>query len=166
MMKKKGFNGLLIVGVILIWVFVFRKTTNFFGNDTIPLESVQNTGLATISHIEFKKDTFKIQGFERDPFLDTPTKPKVIIQKKLKVSKPSTVKRAKNKKTPQTKWPKLQYYGFIKGGDETKKLALIKINNKLNRVREKESVEDIQISKVYKDSVVLKMNGQIKTLKK
>ena len=69
-------------------------------------------------------------------------------------------------KASKTQWPKLQYYGYLQADSRSEKMALIKIDGKLHRIREKTTVESIQVMKVYKDSVVLKRDGSRKVIAK
>ncbi|SNZ01702.1 hypothetical protein [Flagellimonas pacifica] len=163
-MKKKGVNIILWAGMLVIWGFVTKKTLFFFGKDD---EKVVAISPITFNDPlpELKKDTFELHVLERDPFLDVVTKrksPRPLLQ-------PKTPKRVSNpipKRSSNATWPKLQYFGYLKGHSQTGKLAVLKIDNKLHRVREKRAIEEIQVLKIYKDSVLLKRNGATKVVLK
>lgn len=166
-MKKKVINGLLIAGVLVIWIFVFKKSFNTFENKNI---SIEPSKILKTSHntSELIKDTFNLNTSKRDPFLDS-KRHRVIVSNKIKKSNNKVIKKGLNKKKKvdlKLVWPKLKYFGFIKSNDNVGKLALIKIDNKLKRLREKESLDGIYINKIFKDSIVISMNSQPKTIYK
>jgi hypothetical protein len=159
-MKKKTINAVLLIGVLIIWIIVIKRSFNFFGSkkEEVAISITPPTNLPTF---KFEKDTFLISNFDRDPFLD----------KHSKKTKTSTLKPRINHKQPvktkkkvfiadNTNWPKLKYFGYLKGNNQSEKLAVIKIDGKLHRVREKSNIDDIGVLKVYKDSVSLKRNGK------
>lgn len=161
-MKQK--NGFLLLGVLVIWVFVIKRMFTVLGEDTKSASTTRHIMKSMGSIPEFRKDTFELTDLERDPFLEyriirKSTKPDE--NSKLKEKSPQPVKR---NETSKITWPKLQYFGFLKGDTKSEKLALIKIDNKLYRIRESGFIDDIRVVEAYKDSVLLKRNGTTKTI--
>ena len=160
-MKQK--NIFLLLGVLVIWVFVIKRVFTVFGKD--PKSTSTTIHMESLGPIpEFRKDTFELTDLERDPFLEyrairKPIKP--VENPKLKEKSPQSVKR---NETSKIIWPKLQYFGFLKGDTKSEKLALIKIDNKLHRIRESGFIDDIKVVEAYKDSVLLKKNGTTKII--
>ena len=159
-MKRKGLNIILIAGMLVIWGFVAKKALFYFGKDkreiVTAIPAHHDNPIA-----ECKKDTFELYSLGRDPFLDIMTKKKSPVSRQ-PATKNKKKSRARPKVKPTSKWPKLQYFGYLKGDAQATKLAMIKIDNKLHKLRERKSIEDIQVLKIYKDSILLKRDGSTK----
>ncbi len=158
-MKQKKIQVLLLVGVVVIWIFVLKKAFSIWGTDSDVVVAVTQEK-PVVSIPEFKKDTFTLTIPERDPFLDF----KVVSIRENKPKK--TIQVSKTKIEPNIVWPKLQYFGYLKGDTKSGKMVLMKIDNKLHRIRENNTVLDVHIVRAYRDSVVLRRNGTIKTISK
>lgn len=160
-MKQK--NIFLLLGVLLIWVFVIKRMFTVFGKDaksastTIHAKSMRPMP-------EFRKDTFELTDFERDPFLEYRAIRKSAKPDENSKFREKSLQPVKRNETSKITWPKLQYFGFLKGDAKSEKLALIKIDNKLHRIRESSFIDDIRVVEAYKDSVLLKKNGTTKTI--
>ncbi|WP_136464887.1 hypothetical protein [Flagellimonas onchidii] len=163
-MKKKTINIVLGLGLLIIWGFVTKRALFYFGN-TDEDKAVLHPIAINDPLPKFKKDTFELAVLDRDPFLDVMANRKTTIPKTLPKTSKKNIAPVRRKES-NVNWPKLQYFGYLKGDSQSGKLAIIKIDNKLHRVREKKSVEDVQVLKIYKDSVLLKRNGMIKILEK
>lgn len=165
-MSKKVINGVLIAFMLVIWAIVFNKIFNFIGNDPVASDLSANRKIINTSAFNFSKDTFKLKKIARDPFLEhTP------VIKKNKVSPKKTTKKSDKKKSIKkpvihTEWPKLNYYGYIRGHKSKSKLILIKIDDKLHKLREGDKIDELIIKKVFHDSITIKKNTEIKTLYK
>lgn len=169
-MNRRIINTILIFLMIVIWALVFNKVFKIYRPDT----ANQMDDFSEISQIEkdlsFSKDTFNLKKIEKDPFLGTVKKVrkrKVNIAKdKHKPSLKTRVQTIKKKENKKTNWPKINYFGHLKGSSSSSKLILIKIDNKLHKVREGELIDNISIRKVYRDSIKVHMNGDFKMIKK
>lgn len=169
-MSKRVINVVLILLMIVIWALVFNKVFKIYD----PESSDQNNPIA-VSQAEisfnFSKDTFDLKKIEKDPFLGTikkvrKRKENIDQDKKKPSAKANTNKEIKKKVNTELDWPKVYYFGHLKGSNSSSKLILIKIDNKLHKVREGELIDNISISKVYRDSVLVRMKGSIKVVKK
>lgn len=132
---------------------MYKYVNRFFGDDELTLAQVSNYENNTLSIIE--KDTFELQPLTKDPFLNkvftkTIAQPKVArVTPKAKVEvKPNEI----------VAFPKVQYFGYIKSEDKKDKLILLKINNRLERVRLNSTVDGLVVKKIYKDSVIVSFN--------
>tara|TARA_R110002033_G_scaffold66981_3_gene117991 strand:- start:35003 stop:35500 length:498 start_codon:yes stop_codon:yes gene_type:complete len=165
-MKKKLTNGLLIVGVLIIWVFVFRRASGAYLQEPEEnLVAIPTDKKYILSN--FTKDTFALNDFDRDPFLDIKKTNKPVKIKAVNSAPVGKKTKFQPNATTSTKlWPKIEYMGYMKKTDSQDKLALIRINNKLFRAREKETVEELYIKQVFKDSVILKWGAILKTIRK
>ncbi|GGX27249.1 hypothetical protein [Aquimarina muelleri] len=163
-MNKKVINSILISFTVIIWALVSYKVFKYFNSDTqIPDNS--NTILISDSSslFNFSKDTFDLKKVHRDPFLgeiNSTREPKIntVLQ--------SRSKNTKNSKPIRYVWPKLNYYGYVKGVNSSSELILIKIDNKLRKIREGKQLEGIVLKKVYRDSIIVMMNKELKTIVK
>lgn len=159
---KKTINVILILVVLSLWGTVGYKYINrFFDVDELTYTNSNVYNYDAISII--KKDTFELQPLVKDPFLNKAfSKPITapIIVRSIPVIK----------KEPEPKviipFPLVQYLGYIKSKDKKEELILVKINNRLKRVRLNSDIDGLVIKKIYKDSVVVSFNKVIKVVSK
>lgn len=154
-MKKKYFNIILILVVAFIWgKLIYKYTRN---STQVPMLVSQPKTNKTSINIE--KTSFKIKNLDRDPFLNK------MVSKKTKKKHKKIVKKAIVSKN--ITWPRISYLGFIKNKNTTKKLAILKVNGSIKNIKEATFFnENIYIRKIYKDSIILQLNKQLKTIKK
>lgn len=156
---KKTINIVLIVVVLSLWGTVMYKYVNrFFGDDELTLAQVANYKNSTFSIIE--KDTFKLEPLTKDPFLNK-VFTKAIAQPKITRITPKAKVEVRSKLN--TPFPLVQYFGYIKSEDKKDKLILLKINNRLERVRLNSIINGLVIKKIYKDSVIVSFNKETKS---
>lgn len=160
-MNKKYLNGTLFILLIVIWGSVIFK---YFGRS----KGVVNTNIEIVSNLNYGqnyatvKDTFNLEIKNNDPFKVSKhiTKPPLKTESskpapKVNVIKPVTVN-----------WPNITYHGFVKGDNNTTRLILLKVDNKLYKKREKEMIADLTIITAHSDSLIISFNNQLKTIKK
>ncbi len=162
-MNKKHINIVLIIAVVGLWGTVLYKYVNrFFNTDELAYTS-QDFSMPIIAKIE--KDTFAIKPLERDPFLG-----KLLIKKQNNFIPKNVVIKTPIVKTPEIKidkpFPRVQYFGYIKSQDKSEKLILLKVNNKLERVRLNSNIDGLIIKQIYKDSVVVSYGKEIRGFNK
>lgn len=156
-MKKKHLNILLITLVISIWGKLIYNYTKRFAKPPVTIVNHDNRYLDII---KVEKKAFNLTKLNRDPFLNIITTKKKIIKKKKEKTK--IVPISKN-----TTWPTISYLGFIKNKSTANKLAILKVNGSVKNIKESTYFnENIYISKIYKDSIILQLNNQSKTIKK
>lgn len=162
MFNKKMINAVLIIVVVSLWGTVSYKYINrFFGENEVFYDTPENYNFDTLSVIS--KDTFKLQPLTKDPFLN-----KIVTQPKIQSSsipKQSIIKKEPVLKTP-IQFPAVQYYGYIKSKDKKEELILVRINNRLERVRLNDNIDGLIINKIYKDSIVVNFNKETRSFKK
>ncbi|MCF8715532.1 hypothetical protein JM658_11920 [Joostella atrarenae] len=154
---NKKLNIGLGIGLVIIWVSILNKYFHFFDKSEheTTVAYAMNPKVETIG---LAKDTFSIDPVIRDPFLGANTQKK-FTKKKTKEEYIPVIQ--KPKPINNVKWPKIQYLGYMKGSESSAKLALIKIDNQLKRIKEGGKYNNIKISKVYKDSIVLIQDNEI-----
>ncbi|QXP58407.1 hypothetical protein [Olleya sp. HaHaR_3_96] len=156
-MIKKIVNGILVSFLLLITAGVLKKCSNKSSN---ALEApIANVNIKPYENFSVSKDTFKLELLNRNPFKTgrsyiTPVK----IVKKSNSSAFNSVA------VKKFKWPIIEYYGFVKGNNSKDRLALIKINNRLYRKRENQTLGDLKIKKAYSDSIIVIVNNSSKTI--
>ncbi len=164
-MNKRLLNGVLLVLMVVIWGLVLNKYFPFFKSDNQNAVSIVEAKEPIM--MEFSKDTFDLNKVLKDPFLGVTTKPKRTNSSTVKKKK---VVIQKTKKKPiikkSTKWPKFAYFGSIKGSGNRDKLVLVKINNKLMKIKQGDEVQDVLLKKVYRDSILIKMGKETKAVLK
>ncbi len=163
---KKKINIVLILVVLGLWGTVGYKAINqyFFPKNLIDITSVTYSGNA-IKIAE--KDTFELKPIARDPFLSrslvVTEKPKTIAVRTVhRLSLPALPKEPKY----TAPFPTINYYGYIKSTDKKEELVLLKINSKLNKVRLNDNIDGLIVKKIFKDSIQVSYNGEIKNVSK
>lgn len=156
---KKAINIILIIVVLSLWGTVGYKYINrFFSNDEIAYNLSNDYNYNEISII--KKDTFILQPLTKDPFLNKVfSKPK--IQTQISPSIPKTNINPKPKEI--IPFPSVQYFGYIKSKDKKEELILVKINNRLERVRLNSNIDGVVVKKIYKDSIIVNFNNEVRS---
>ena len=74
--------------------------------------------------------------------------------------------KAAPKPTAGIPFPSVNYYGYIKSKDKKEELILLKVNNRLERVRLNSDINGLVIKKIYKDSVTVFFNSETRNFKK
>ncbi|MFM9987832.1 hypothetical protein [Flavobacterium sp.] len=163
-MLKKRINIVLLILVLGLWGAIGYKTVNqYFFSKEQTISNVPSNMRFNFS--QFKKDTFNLEEIERDPFLnkssitpDNSTVEKVYLKPKV-INKPIV------KPKLIINWPLVSYYGYIKSKDKTEELILVKIDNKLHKLRKNESVDGVIIKKVFNDSIEVFFNKERKIIR-
>ncbi|ABQ03657.1 hypothetical protein [Flavobacterium johnsoniae] len=164
-MAKKKINIVLIIVVIALWGAVFYKTVykyfssqETFANETYTAQNVKFN--------QIHKDTFALETITRDPFLNKQTQQVVIpAQKQYSAVTSTAVKKtaAPIAKTRQlTIWPAISYHGYIK--DSKGELVIMKIDNKMYRLRKDALIDGIALKKITRDSLELDFNRERKII--
>jgi hypothetical protein len=153
---KKKLNVLLIFVVVFVWgLILYRVARRYFLPEH---QADQITHFKKVRSSAMRgKDTFIFKPLPRDPFLGTVAKgsaaPRMVVRRagsKLVASKPIT----------PTQWPPIKYYGFIKSKGKKTELVLLKVNNQLRRLRPGDAVENVLLTKVFKDSIAVAFNKE------
>lgn len=134
----------MILALVAIWAFIGYRV--FFKNSSL-LDSANSPILSLNTNFNIKaKDTFELQKLERDPFLDTRIKKK-------KQNKPVSFTNNYKVNTIAKPFPAIVYYGFVKGQKSNEALVLLKVNNKMKRLRIKEEFEGLKVLRMVSDTV-------------
>ena len=160
-MSKKKINIALILVVLGLWGTVaYKAISQYYFSNELAFDGVQNQANVNFSKIE--KDTFNLETIGRDPFLNKSTAP---VIKPVK-SAPTVFKKPVNAQPKIVKpkeilvWPEVHYYGYIKSREKKEELILVKIQNKLYKLRKNDQIDGLFIKKVYNDSVEVYFNKE------
>lgn len=123
-----------------------------------PKIGVENSEDFLLFNRTFKE--FKLVDLDRDPFLG---KQKTRIKKK-NIKKQ---KKKRQKKQKRVRWPVVKYLGQIKK-ENGEKVALLNISGNFFKLKKGESTPNkrFSISRIFKDSVLLKSGSETKKIKK
>lgn len=162
MLKNKKLLYILIPGTLLLWgIIIYKIYTVVGGNhDDQQTEHQKYTSNESTGIIS---DTFSIHSGYRDPFNEGK-----VIQNKTPHAEINT-KAPEAKQVPKTlitSWPQISYSGMIKNQNSSKQLALIQINGKTVSMKIGDVVDGVQLSKVYRDSIEVKLGKEKKFISK
>jgi hypothetical protein len=153
-MKNKKATYLLLFVVLIIWGFiVFRIYRTVNPSD----EKKMNVSIGSILTDTRVTDTFSIAASYRDPFLNH----YVAVSHSVRRSRPVPVQLPQLPKAP-VRWPDVKFLGTISNNKLAKKIILVSINGRDNLMREGETVNDLSLLKIAKDSVQLSYMGEKK----
>ncbi|KQX15062.1 hypothetical protein [Flavobacterium sp. Root420] len=166
-MVKKKINIILIIIVLVLWGSVFYKTINqYFFAKEIAVNTVYSSDKIEFNQIN--KDTFALEKVSRDPFLNKQTHEVVSYPKKYHTNNTRAVtKKAKTVAIQPRElivWPPISYHGYIK--DSRGELVIIKINQKIYRLRKDALIQGIILKKISSDSLELDFNKERKIIKR
>lgn len=163
-MSKKYLNSILIVFLIVIWGSVIYK---YFGKQSDKQLTSEYVNSNHNYQYDYKmvRDTFKLKLTNPNPFKASK---KTLKTRTVKANnKPTKKKQVKNNVSKaKTTWPLITYHGFVKGDKKATRLILLKINNRLYRKREKETIKGVSLIKAYNDSLLVSFNNSKKTIQK
>lgn len=167
-MAKKKINILLIIIVLGLWGSVFYKTLNqYFFSKNESVVAIHSSAKIQLNQIN--KDTFVLQTIARDPFLNNVNREIVSPAPTPSANNSLAITRKVNKPI-QAKpkeimiWPSISYHGYIK--DSQGELVIIKINQKMFRLRKEASIQGILIKKISSDSIEVDFNKEKKTIRR
>ncbi len=112
----------------------------------------------------YQKDTFDMKPVERDPFLSKSFAPAKI--KSASKNNGHKKKTAETRTAPLINFPPVSYHGYIKSENREKKLVLVKINNKLYKLKVGEIQDGVEVLVATKDSLEISFNNVNKNIKK
>lgn len=168
-MNKKVLSIILGIVVLFIWVKVFSKIFDQFGDDEYT--SVEASTMDAIDLSKYiKRDTIPTLKLNyRDPFLGKTYQPRKVNNqpKNDNINRaPSRVNQI-NKEKVVKKWPQITYHGFVKVIGSKQGTVLLKVGGRMHKIREGEVINDeLVISKVYRDSIKVTWNKEAKTFYK
>lgn len=165
-MKSKNLKAFLIISTIFIWGIIAFKIISFLKTpDVSVLNKYQKE---TVPKEIIKKETFEIVANYRDPFLVKKINTENVNNIENKQSENSKSPRASSSKKIKNElnWPIIRYKGQILNTNSQKQTGMLTINNKEFLVTKEIEYEEIYVDYIYKDSIRLIYQNEIRTFKK
>lgn len=158
-MKNKKTLYIFLSVNVLVWGLVLYKIFSSFSNEVS--SSGVTAAIVPVSFAETSADTFSLIANYADPFLG-----KMIVKTDPSPNPgPAPVKKTAPVKTPVV-WPTIVYGGLIKNQKSSKQLVLVQINGQENFMNEGSTVNEVQLVKVFKDSIRVLYKKEKKTILK
>ncbi len=159
-MKNKKVVYFLLFVVLLIWGIIFYRIFSTVGGAD---DSGSYTGTMNDNSMDKNvPDTFNINGNYRDPFLGTMQADKPVVH----YSAPKTPVVKEEKMIQPLAWPAIVYGGMIKNKQSNKQLVLVQINGQNNLMMVGNTVDGVQLLKIYRDSLEVSFQKAKKWIKK
>jgi hypothetical protein len=161
-MKNKKVLYFLFPATLIVWITIFVRIYNTL-NPTSEIKISTLNDSKEVQASQMVSDTFSIDNNYRDPFVGdkiilktnnassnnfNPIKPVVPIPKK------------------ESLWPKILYLGMIKNQKSNKQLVLVQINDNLETMKIGDLNNNIQVCKIFKDSIEVMFGKQKKFIRK
>lgn len=166
-MKNKKLLILLIPATLLIWGMIIYKIFSVVsGGDNVG--QVQRTVSVVNNDTNILTDTFSINPTYRDPFLGKSNK--IALNANVGNSTLKTINSPKpiipSSSSINNTFPKIIYGGMIKNKQSNKQLVLIQINGQSNIMKIGDIVSEIELTKVFRDSIEVKFKKEKKFILK
>jgi type II secretory pathway component PulC len=157
-MKNKKMLYLLIPGTLIVWGLIIFKIINNMHSEEGPASQHLLAASATVENVS---DTFSIHPDYRDPFLGKIIQRTDLSDRPAKINVPviPVVK-------APTPWPTIVYGGIIKNQKLNKEMILLQINGQDFMVKSGETINGIQLFKVFHDSIEVHFSKEKKIIYK
>jgi hypothetical protein len=160
-MKNRKLLYLLVPLVIILWGVIIVKIFRHFNQSSMetPIVAV-GSNLSDENQIA---DTISIIANYSDPFLE-----RNIISTSDRPNELAVKDNANQKQNLNVSitWPKVQYKGMIINNGNNNVLYLINIDGKNHLLKKGSLADNIILSKVFKDSIVIQFEKKYKTITK
>jgi hypothetical protein len=162
-MNTKLITYLLIVSLIIIWGIIFFKIS-FSKVDT---EKKITTNIKKINK-SVENDYWIIVADYRNPFEQFRKNDDIILSPSKQFIKKILPNRLikETEKKKKIVWPIISYKGLVKNQKSQSVIAIINVNGSEKLIKEGDKINDFMFEKIYKDSVLIKMDGEKKIYKK
>jgi hypothetical protein len=155
-MKNKKMLYILIPATLVVWGLIIYKIMSGLDKDENKAAKPQLSAAVTNETVS---DTFSINPTYRDPFLGKTIKPVTVSTSPVKQVAVPVVR-------PQLQWPAIVYSGTIANKNLKKEMVLIQINGQEYMMRQGEKVNDVELFKIYKDSIEVHFSKEKKIIHK
>ena len=157
-MKDKRVNYILIPVVLAVWGIVFYKIFgSLSGSHKVAVINYDDKS----SMQEQEDSSFKLIADYRDPFQGESFE---TASKQRPRGSDAKSKVTNEEKSPETKWPAINFLGTIKKQKEI--FAIMKIHNKTFTMKKGEEIENVKMLMIMKDSVQIQYQGTTKIIGK
>ncbi|MCX6182465.1 MAG: hypothetical protein NT150_11100 [Bacteroidetes bacterium] len=156
-MKNKKLTYVLIPVVLLVWVIVgYKIYVKYVGGDDA---TVVEQGTPQFTKSKKVIEEFSLQANYRDPFLgNSISEPQVKQVDQLNMQRPDRlIPQPIQIQKPIVRWPNISIGGKVNS------TTLILIGNRRSLMKAGDEEMGVSLIKLYKDSVKLKFQGEVKT---
>jgi hypothetical protein len=159
-MKNKKLLYILLPATFVLWGAIIYKIIGTFYGDDDPSVITNNQLIAVVNNSNLN-DTFSIHPTYRDPFFGKMMKINSGENHKVVVNTPA-VTVIKH----ETAWPTVLYQGLIKNQKLNKELVLVLINGQNNTIKLGDKIGELELTKVFKDSIEFKLGKEKRFFRK
>ncbi len=155
----------LLIIVILIWGKVAMDFFEYSDEKTTPAYQYTSKEKDTMTSVE--EFSYELNLDYRDPFLGKEAASKS-TPKKTTVShpKPTARKEETTNKTPQVKWPKIDYLGDLASTKGSNYAVILRINGEESLISKGDSISGVSVNQLFQDSIQLSYMSELKTILK
>jgi len=146
-MKNKKLLYILIPCTLLLWGMIVYKIFSVATNNND--DSFKSAVFTPSISNKAASDTFSIHPSYRDPFLGTANK-KTISTDKNSVPKKTTPPAVIKNTIP---FPQITYGGLIKNTKSNKQLVMVLINGQSNIMKIGDIISEVELTKIFRDSI-------------
>ncbi len=163
-MKNKKMTYVLLATVVVVWGLIFYRLFTGVENST-PVNASVDTQVVQ-NDVKVEIDSFNLILDYRDPFKVIKNIKPITQVKPQRVVKKVEVKEEEKEKVLPVDWSFIAYRGIFKNEKKMKKTGLVTINNHDYVVAEGDSVAQISVKKLFKDSIGVFYKGSFSYIKK
>jgi hypothetical protein len=160
-MNKKRLNIILVPLAVILWIVIVMKIVSF----TKPKHSDDNIYLPGTVHLEDAGtvDTLSLLLNYPDPFNHSISNSSYVDNN---IVKPRNIPSDFFARPPEIPLPDIAFKGVIETDKNEKKVGLLIVNGRSVLVSETDTVAGLKIMDCWSDSVRLKFNGMMFTVKR
>lgn len=164
-MKNKKLLILLIPATLLLWGMIAYKILSVAsGGDGVG--QIQETVSVVNNDSNILTDTFSINPTYRDPFLGKINKTAAIITGGSSPPKTTSTPKPIVTSPINKPFPSIIYGGLIKNKQSNKQLVLIQIGGQSTIMKIGDIVSEVELTKVFRDSIEVKFKKEKKFILK
>lgn len=170
-MNKRTKNIIGVALFIVVWGLLISKLYNNAQVEEVVEEAESNYSSTTFAPMMFNKDTFELELPDLDPFLKKTDRKRhnsaITANTQASANTQSSNRKTKPEPPKETaKWPQIQYLGFVNNLSQNNPLCLIKINGKMVKMSKGKEEQDVQLTKVFRDSIYMVFGNEVRTFRK
>ncbi|MFH0894964.1 MAG: hypothetical protein V2A54_11075 [Bacteroidota bacterium] len=165
-MKGKKSQYILLPLALILWGLIIYKVILYLNDPGDSPEPIaENNAPRNKSNL---KDTFKLLGNYRDPFLGGTYVPVRNDNQNTNTSLKKGNKAPVTKTEPVTtaKWPEVVYGGMIENKNYKKAVVILRINGKERLMSKGDNYDGVSLLRISRDSVHVSFNNQKKIIVK
>jgi hypothetical protein len=158
-MKNRKLLYLLVPMTLVLWGLIVFRIYRHFNQEPELAQVFSNAG--SLSSAKQAEDSFALTADYSDPFLE-----RRLSSSAGYISEPKTTKKSNPKSIIRStiQWPPVKYGGMITNKNNKSVLYLVQIDNTNHLMKKGEEVAHIKLAKVFKDSIIIELKKNYKTI--